>query len=87
MKMRMKRLIKRSLRALYRRTEFIRRPLRAELEALFKGCVATSFDEVRVVMEDLVIEVYWLRDEIDALKEEVALLREDDDAEATRSAA
>jgi hypothetical protein len=30
--------------------------MRKELETLFKGCVASSFDEVRLVMEDLVLE-------------------------------
>jgi hypothetical protein len=33
----MKRLIKRAMRAVYRRTEFIRRPIRAELEAGLKA--------------------------------------------------
>jgi hypothetical protein len=79
----MKRRIKRVLKALFARTEFLRRPLRNELESLFKGCVATSFDEVRLVVEDLVLEVYRLQDEVAGLREEVARLREDrDEAEA-----
>ena len=84
----MKRLVKRVLRALYRRTEFLRRPMRNELEALFKGCVASSFDEVRLVMEDLVLELYRLQDEVAGLKQEVARLRDGnaEDGEA-RSAA
>ena len=85
----MKRLVKRVLKAIYRRTEFLRRPMRNELEVLFKGCVASSFDEVRLVMEDLVLELYRLQDEVAGLKDEVARLRGDDadEAEETRSAA
>ena len=74
----MKRLVKRLIRAAYRRTEFIRRPFRAELEAGLKSCVAGSFDEVRLVMEDLVAEVYRLQDQVSALKTEVASLRASD---------
>ena len=85
----MKRLVKRVLKAIYRRTEFLRRPMRKELEALFKGCVASSFDEVRLVMEDLVLELYRLQDEVANLKDEVARLRDEDGAEEedARSAA
>jgi predicted nucleic acid-binding Zn-ribbon protein len=85
----MKRLVKRILKAIYARTEFLRRPMRKELETLFKGCVASSFDEVRLVMEDLVLELYRLQDEVAALRGEVAELRgkADDNEEDTRSAA
>jgi hypothetical protein len=85
----MKRLVKRVLKAIYRRTEFLRRPMRKELEVLFKGCVASSFDEVRLVMEDLVLELYRLQDEVAGLKEEVARLRDGDEAseDDVRSAA
>ena len=86
----MKRLVKRMLRALYRRAEFLRRPMRKELEVLFKGCVASSFDEVRLVMEDLVLELYRLQDEVAGLREEVAQLRDgdpDSEGEESRSAA
>lgn len=85
----MKRLVKLVIKAVYRRTEFLRRPMRKELEVLFKGCVASSFDEVRLVMEDLVLELYRLQDEVAGLKDEVARLRDGDasDAEETRSAA
>ena len=72
----MKRLVKRTLKAIYARTEFLRRPVRKELEILFKGCVSSSFDEVRLAMEDLVLEVYRLQDEVAGLREEVARLRE-----------
>lgn len=78
----MKRLVKRALKAVYRRTEFLRRPMRNELEVLFKGCVASSFDEVRLVMEDLVLELYRLQDEVAGLKDEVARLRDGEDADA-----
>ncbi len=64
------------LKAIYARTEFLRRPVRKELEVLFKGCVSSSFEEVRLVMEDLVHEVYRLQDEVAGLREEVARLRE-----------
>ena len=70
----MKRQLKRILLAAYRRTEFIRRPLRAELEANFKTCVASSFDEVRIAMDGLVAEVYRLQDQVTSLREEVASL-------------
>jgi hypothetical protein len=84
----MKRFIKRILRAGYRRTEFLRRPMRKELETLFKGCVASSFDEVRLVMEDLVLELYRLQDEVADLKDEVARLRDGEpDEDDVRSAA
>lgn len=84
----MKRLVKRVLRALYRRTEPLRRPMHRELETLFKACVASSFDEVRLVMEDLVLEVYRLQDEVAGLREEVARLRDGEPAEDdVRSAA
>jgi hypothetical protein len=71
----MKRLIKRAMRAVYRRTEFIRRPIRAELEAGLKACVAGSFEEVRVVMDDLVSEVYRLQNQVADLRAEVTTLR------------
>lgn len=84
----MKRLVKRVLRAVYRRTGFLRRPIRKEFEALFKGCVAASFDEVRLVMEDLVVEVYRLQDEVSGLKDEIARLRDADrDRDEDRTAA
>ncbi|HEY2156073.1 MAG TPA: hypothetical protein VGH33_10620 [Isosphaeraceae bacterium] len=83
----MKRLVKRVLKAIYARTEFLRRPVRKELEILFKGCVSSSFDEVRLVMEDLVLEVYRLQDEVAGLREEVARLREVDEEVDARSAA
>lgn len=84
----MKRMVKRVLRAIYRRTEFLRRPMRKELEVLFKGCVASSFDEVRLVMEDLVLELYRLQDEVSGLKDEVARLREGEtENDEARSAA
>jgi hypothetical protein len=75
----MKRLVKRTLKAIYARTEFLRRPIRNELAGLFKACVSSSFDEVRLVMEDLVLEVYRLQDEVAGLREEVARLREGED--------
>jgi hypothetical protein len=71
----MKRMIKRAMRAVYRKTEFIRRPIRAELEAGLKTCVAGSFEEVRVVMDDLVSEVYRLQNQVADLRAEVATLR------------
>jgi hypothetical protein len=84
----MKRLVKRTLKAIYARTEFLRRPIRKELEVLFKACVSSSFDEVRLVMEDLVLEVYRLQDEVAGLREEVARLREGEGDEGdARSAA
>ncbi len=84
----MKRLVKRTLKAIYARTDFFRRPIRKELEVLFKGCVSSSFDEVRLVMEDLVLEVYRLQDEVAGLREEVARLRENEgDDDEARSAA
>ena len=79
----MKRLVKRMLRALYRRTEFIRRPLREELEANLKTCVAGSFDEVRLVMEDLVAEVYRLQHQVAELRDEVSRLNEAECVEAS----
>jgi hypothetical protein len=72
----MKRLVKRALKAIYRRTEFLRRPIHAEFERSFKSCVSTSFDDVRVAMEDLVTEVYRLQAQVVELKDEVARLRE-----------
>ena len=73
----MKRTLKRILLAVYRRTEFIRRPLRAELEANFKNCVTESFDEVRVAIDGLVAEVYRLQDQVTSLQAEVASLHEE----------
>jgi hypothetical protein len=85
----MKRLVKRTLKAIYARTEFLRSPIRKELEVLFKGCVSSSFDEVRLVMEDLVLEVYRLQDEVTGLREEVARLQQGagEDEDDARSAA
>jgi len=80
----MKRVVKRVLKALYRRTEFLRAPIRAEFETSFKGCVSASFDDVRVAMEDLVTEVYRLQAQVVELKDEVARLRQ---GERERSAA
>ncbi len=74
----MKRLLKRFLRNLYQRTEFIRRPIRAELEANLKTCVAGSFEEVRMVMDDLVTEVYRLQHQVAELKDEIAELKASD---------
>jgi len=73
----MKRLAKRIVRALYARSEFIRRPIREELEANFRACVASSFDEVRVVMDDLVAEVYRLQAQVGDLRAGVETLREE----------
>ena len=60
--------------SVYKRTELIRRPLRAELEANFKSCITSSFDEVRLAMDGLVAEVYRLQDQVASLQEEVASL-------------
>ena len=70
----MKRLIKRILKSIYGRTEFLRTPIRAELQSTLKVCVDHSFDEVRVVLEDLVREVYRLQNEVASLKSEVSRL-------------
>lgn len=78
----MKRFLKRVLRAAYRRTEPLRRPIRAELEANFKTCVSSSFDEVRLAMDGLVAEVYRLQDQVESLRAEVARLNDDRDRSA-----
>jgi hypothetical protein len=79
----MKRFIKRAFRAAYGRTEFIRRPLREELEANLKACVSGSFDEVRMVMDDLVAEVCRLQNQVADLSVEVARLNAAQDDFAT----
>ncbi len=81
----MKRLVKRILLALFRRMGFILRPLRNELEANLKICVAGSFDEVRVVLDDLVVEVYRLEQHVLDLRDEVARLNEARDQEIVTS--
>jgi len=77
----MKRLVKRILLALFRRMGFLLRPLRSELEANLKVCVAGSFDEVRLVMDDLVAEVYRLQRQVADLKDDLARLNEARDQE------
>ena len=74
----MKRLVKCALKAIYRRTEFLRAPIRAEFETSFKTCISASFDDVRVAMEDLVTEVYRLQLQVVELKDEVAQLRQEE---------
>ena len=70
----MKRLLKRFIRAAYQKTESIRRPIREELEANLRTCVSGSFAEVRLVMDDLVAEVYRLQNQVSELSIEVARL-------------
>jgi hypothetical protein len=74
----MKRLIRRAFKAVYRRMEFIRAPIRAEFSDQFKQCISVSFDDVRVAMEDLVGEVFRLQEQVAELRAEVIQLREEE---------
>jgi uncharacterized protein involved in exopolysaccharide biosynthesis len=71
-----KRFVKKLLLGCYARTEFIRRPMRAELQAEMRSSVSGTFEEVRVVLEDLVTEVYRLQRQVSELQDEVARLRD-----------